>query len=148
MSILKSLFKRKEVVSISKSDLEEAIFSVYQKIEKDKEQNAIEEAKKDDLTVLIRVFIRIVFFTFFLVFVGISIATLISLFYNNIDGLKSFYLFSTSVRIIVIFVCLGYGGGSFILFRAVKKEKDRYYLISFFSAMTSIAALLVAAFHN
>lgn len=140
-----ALFRRsrENKSAISREDLEDAIVRAHQRIEKDHEARLEKLDKKDDMTDLIRkLLLAMIGLVIFIC--GAMCALALASFFIESDFLASFRAVSVPMRILVAFCSGAYAWWGIQVYRAAKRERDRMYLVSYFSAITSLAALFVA----
>ncbi len=127
---------------ISAADLESAILSAYEKIEAKKEA----KLKADDALMTGPKTILLVSYFLLAAFCVISfILFTLSLFPGlSISSLRTLYTFHIFKKIFVLVASFGYAILFAYAFLAVLRERDRSVLISYFSAITSVVALIVA----
>ncbi|NCB52208.1 MAG: hypothetical protein EOM54_10045 [Clostridia bacterium] len=138
--------RRSDVITLSKKELEETIVAAYDRIEDKREKKRIEalatdKLAKSSITLIQSTFIVIALslFCLFIVFVLSFFPSL------NLAIISTFYDRPIGYKIIWGIVSIFYSISSASLAKAVGKETDRNYLVSYFSAITAITALIVAA---
>lgn len=151
MGFLSNVFKRNDQssvgsISISKEELEDVIVCALLKVEEKRQATEALKAKEDHLTDSAKGILCTVLYTVVAILIIIFAASLFSFVFSKSDIFQSFRQISTLTRGFIMFVCIIYSFAIHKLCKGVKQETDRAYLISYFSAITSIASLFVALY--
>lgn len=123
-----------ELITLTRKDLENAIVSAHMKIKAVEENAAKEKIKKDDLADSLKQIIG----SFCIIVLCLSAAFAIY------SGYKIYIGESLLFYGFIIIAAVIYCAYSILILRAVNKETDRSFLVGYMSALTALAALIVA----
>lgn len=145
MGILKRLFRPKqEIFNISRDDLECVLSAAIVRAHKELAKEEAETARLDPLTDAIRTISLITLSFFILGCIFVAASAGLSFLPLSIEALSSVYGIPLWGRIFILLMAVTYGLWGITLFNAIRKEASRDFLVAFFSAVTSIVALVVA----
>jgi uncharacterized membrane protein len=140
------LFQKRYQCTLTQKELESVIASAIVKAKSEIENNEKAMVQKDPLSGSIRLIICVVLGIISLVLIATACVAIVSIFWPNIEALKEMYRSSVCIRCIMAVVLIADGICIFMIAKAVYKETNREFLISFFSAVISVISLLVVLY--
>lgn len=151
MGILSNIFKRNDQssagsISISKEELEEVIVCALLKAEEKRQEKEALKAKKDDLMGTVKGILCGVLLIVAVILLFVFLSMLLSFIFPKSKIFQSLVEMSDFARWFALLFSGVYCLGSLSLCRAVWKETDRAFLISYFSSITSIVSLFIALY--